>query len=308
MIPLLTCAYIVLKHVEAAKAIVDIEHDVADQLKAASISLESINSIVWSHHHIDHTGDPSLFPKSTSLVVGPGFKAEKTTFPGYPLNPDAVVCQDAFEGRELIELDFSSGLKIGGFDALDFFGDGSFYLLHAPGHSKDLHICNIPLLTDTKAHDHLNALARTSENKFVFLGGDSIHHCGALRPSSYLPLPDSITPSPFESPSSHGVCPGSLFESIHPATINSSGDYKTTPFYELAPHMNVDLPEAIKTVSKMQVFDASPDVLVVFAHDESIMDVLPIFPGGNLTGWEKTNYKKVGTWRFLKDFKIVKAK
>ena len=299
----------VLKQIEEAGPILNVKHDVADQLTAASIPLGSINSIIWSHHDVDHTGDPSLFPKSTSLIVGPGFRAEKTTYPGYPLNPDAVVCQDAFEGRELIELDFTeSMLKIGDFSAVDFFGDGSFYILHAPGHSKNYRICIIPLLIDIKAYDHLNALARTSKDKFVFLGGDSVQHCGELRPSSLLPLPDSITPSPFDSLSSCGVCPGSLFESIHPTAVNSTGDYKTTPFYELPTHMSIDLPEVVKTVSKIQVFDASSDVLVVFAHDESLVDILPIFPGGELTGWEKTNYKTLGTWRFLKDFKVVEAK
>lgn len=85
---------------------------------------------------MDHVGDPSIFPKSTSLVVGPGFKSNKQTYPGYPEDPDAVVRQDAWEGRELIELDFAGAdLEIGGFKALDFFGDGSFYLLEAAGHS-----------------------------------------------------------------------------------------------------------------------------------------------------------------------------
>jgi glyoxylase-like metal-dependent hydrolase (beta-lactamase superfamily II) len=118
------------------KAVINVTTDVADQLKAASLPLTSINSIIWSHHHMDHIGDPSLFPESTSLVVGPGFKSNKRTYPGYPKNPDAVVSQSALEGRELVELDFAGvGLEIGGFKALDFFGDGSFYLLQATGHS-----------------------------------------------------------------------------------------------------------------------------------------------------------------------------
>lgn len=119
----------------AGGAIVDVEKDVADQLTEANVPLESINSIIWSHHHLDHIGDPSLFPKSTSLIVGPGFKTDKTTFPGYPTNPDALVGESAFEGRELVELDFSSGLDIGGFPSIDYFDDGSFYLLKSPGHS-----------------------------------------------------------------------------------------------------------------------------------------------------------------------------
>jgi glyoxylase-like metal-dependent hydrolase (beta-lactamase superfamily II) len=120
---------------EGSGATVDIEKDIADQLTESNVPLESINSIIWSHHHLDHMGDPSLFPKTTSLVVGPGFKADKTTYPGYPRNPEAVVVDDAFEGRELVELDFSTGLDIGGFPAIDFFGDGSFYILKSPGHS-----------------------------------------------------------------------------------------------------------------------------------------------------------------------------
>jgi glyoxylase-like metal-dependent hydrolase (beta-lactamase superfamily II) len=121
---------------EAAKANINIDKDVAEQLAEANIPLESISSIIWSHHHLDHIGDPSLFPKSTSLVVGPGFKSNKTTFPGYPKNSDAHTLDDAFEGRELVELDFSTGLNIGGFPSIDYFGDGSFYILQAQGHSE----------------------------------------------------------------------------------------------------------------------------------------------------------------------------
>lgn len=125
----------VLDQIKEAGCIFTSHKDIPDQLTEANTPLESINSIIWSHHHLDHTGDPSVFPKSTSLVVGPGFKSEKTTFPGYPKNPDAIVLEDAFEGRELVELDFSTGLDIGGFPSIDFFGDGSFYILQSPGHS-----------------------------------------------------------------------------------------------------------------------------------------------------------------------------
>lgn len=53
----------VLDQIEQSKAATfEIQNDIADQLTASNIPLNSINAIIWSHHHLDHTGDPSLFP------------------------------------------------------------------------------------------------------------------------------------------------------------------------------------------------------------------------------------------------------
>lgn len=72
----------------------------------------------------------SLFPSSTEIVVGPGFKASPIILPGYPEKPDSPLNASDFAGRHLNEVDFGkAGLRIGGFGAYDFFGDGSFYLL-----------------------------------------------------------------------------------------------------------------------------------------------------------------------------------
>lgn len=250
----------------------------------ASVALSSIDSIVWSHPHFDHTGDPSLFPNTTSLVVGPGFKSNPLTYPGYPLNPNSTVVQDAFEGRELVEIEFDTGFEIGEFKAVDFFGDGSFYLLYGPGHT----------------HDHMCALARTSENKFIFLGADAAHYNGLLRPSTLLPLPDFIVPSPFEDLHSHSFCPGSIFESIHPATVKGD-NYRTTPFYTLSTNITQSPEDADVTIQKIQRLDASPDVLVVVAHDITALEIFPYFPE-TLNGWEVKGYKELDTWRFLGDF------
>lgn len=38
-----------------------------------------------------------------------------------------------FRGRQLREIDFTNAFPIGDFRAVDFFGDGSFYLLDSPG-------------------------------------------------------------------------------------------------------------------------------------------------------------------------------
>ncbi|KAF8257830.1 beta-lactamase-like protein [Lactarius quietus] len=252
-----------------------------------SIPLSSIDFAIWSHHHPDHTGDLTLFPPSTSLVVGPGFKTRPITYPGKPVGPNSETLQEAFEGRELIELDFNSSastLKVAGLRAIDWFDDGSFYILEAPGHTAD----------------HIMALARTSADKFVLLSGDGAHHCGEFRPSPVTPLPETISPSPFEHPTSASSCPCSLFQPIHP----NPESFRTTPFYEAAAHQ-IDDPVAKRaTLDAVRAFDTSPDVLVILTHDASLLDVLEFFPKADLTGWEKQPSRKdIGRWRFLNDFR-----
>jgi hypothetical protein len=130
------------------------------------------------------------------------------------------------------------------------------------------------------------------------LGGDAAHHAGEYRPTPHLPLPVEIKPSPFEGPRSASVCAGAIFEKVHRA---KEADYRTTPFYEVNPKANVSVPETQATMDKMELFDASPDVLLIIAHDSSVLDIVPLFPD-TLTGWDVTDNKALSTWRFLKDF------
>ena len=260
-------------------ATINILADVPDILNAASVPLSSIDFAIFSHNHPDHTGDLILFPTSTSLVVGPGFK----TGPG----AKAITLHEASQGRELIELDFDGSearLKVAGLRAIDWFEDGSFYILEAPGHTTE----------------HIMALARTSADKFVLLAGDSAHHCGEFRPTPLTPLPDNISPSPLEDSTSASVCPCSLFERIHP----NPGSFRTTPFYEAAAPMVEDPVAHRATLDALKTLDASPDVFVILAHDASLLDVLEFFPTADLTGWEKRPSRKdIGQWRFLNDFR-----
>ena len=77
---------------------------IPDTIRAHGQDLTVTNSIIWSHAHIDHVGDPSVFPHSTELVVGPGFKSAH--MPGYLVNPVATVLESAFQGRSMNELKF----------------------------------------------------------------------------------------------------------------------------------------------------------------------------------------------------------
>jgi len=266
--------------------------DVASVLNNSDLRIKSkdISAVIWSHNHFDHIGDPSTFPPTTDLVVGPGVSV--ASWPGWPSNPDAGVLDSDIEGRALREITFT-GLKIGRFDALDFFGDGSFYLLDAPGH----------------AVGHLCALARTTADppSFVFMGADSCHHPGVLRPTEYLPLPRSIPPTPFPSPfegglknevkkSSVATCPGELLQQL------TQGQNPSAPFLNVAKSpVFLDHKVAMDTVQKIQELDAADNIFVLLAHDLSLRDKIPLFPE-TINEWEKKKLKTETRWLFCSDF------
>lgn len=59
--------------------------------------------------------------------------------------------------------------------------------------------------------------------------------------------------------------------------------------------------DAQSTLDEMKALDATAEVFVIIAHDESLRDFLPFFPQ-RINDWDEAGYKRVGTWRFLKDF------
>lgn len=259
-----------------------VEKDVRTILEEGGVEASGIESIIWSHWHWDHIGDPNRFPTSTALLVGPGFKQLFT--PGYPTNLESPVLDSDFAGRELRELCFTdSGVKVGSFPTIDYFGDGSFYILDAPGHTVG----------------HVNALARVTTNpdSFILMGADTCHHSAEMRPSRYHPLPDAISPHPFHLGSAV-PCPGALFKSI-------LCDGKTTkPFYGVVrPGMLFGDPDAAEeTVDKVIEADGSGNTFVVIAHDCHLKDVVETFPK-YANDFLKKGWIEKGRWVFLKDFK-----
>ncbi|KAL4877816.1 beta-lactamase-like protein [Aspergillus karnatakaensis] len=258
---------------------IEVTQNVADILQEHGVPAKEIEAVIWSHWHWDHIGDPSTFPATTDLVVGPGFK--EAMLPGYPSNPDSPIRESDYAGRTLREITFTdpSTLHIGQFPAHDYFSDGSLYLLNTPGH----------------AIGHLAALARTSTNPdtFILLGGDIAHYTGIFRPSAHLPLPQSITPHLFDRLSESAFCPGSAWEELQ----NSRGRKATDSLFD--PTFGFDIPLAMQTLEKLQELDCDENVFVVIAHDFAVRDVVSHFPE-DLNGWKARGWGRELRWAFLR--------
>ncbi|GAB7364260.1 hypothetical protein MBLNU230_g4808t1 [Neophaeotheca triangularis] len=262
---------------------IQIQKNVADILEDGDVNLNDIEAVIWSHWHWDHIGDPSSFPKTTSLIVGPGFK--EAMLPGAPVNPKSPILAADYEGRELREIDFDNtqSLQIGRFKAFDYFGDGSFYLLDSPGH----------------AVGHLCGLARTTSDPstFVLLGGDICHYAGIFRPSEHLPMPPSISPHPFNPSNQQGFCPGHWWEELQ----KSRGRKTDDSLYDMT--FGGDIPLANATKGKLQELDCRDDVFVIIAHDSTVRDGVPHFPE-SINDWQKKGWGKDLKWRFVRDLEV----
>lgn len=195
--------------------------------------------------------------------------------------------ESAYKDRNLWEINFEEGdgLKLGQYRAFDFYGDGSFYLIDSPGH----------------AIGHMCGLARTSANpaEFIIMGGDIAHHGGEFRPSQYLPLPDDVQPNPLVEPYTRNapVCPGALFEAIHPEHS------RTTSFMRPEGMVHENSEQAQESIGRWKEFDAQDNIFAMIAHDGSLFDVVDFYPK-TANGWSGKGWKEQGRWRFLRDFDI----
>ncbi|KAH8899854.1 hypothetical protein GQ53DRAFT_740871 [Thozetella sp. PMI_491] len=261
---------------------INVEKGVREILDDHGVDTAAIEAVVWSHWHFDHVGDPSTFEPSTALIVGPGFK--ERVAPGYPGNPDATFFEADYQGRELRELSFEgSNIKIGRFQALDYFGDGSFYFLDSPGHAVG-HICGFARVT-------------SNPDSYIFMGGDAAHHGGEIRPSPWMPLPDSILPHPFTDSVSVPLCPGEMFDQLLPEGDRTKTFYLPSDSFKI--HYDVDA--TIETIKKVQEADVAENVLVVLAHDQYMLNVVEFFPAP-ANDFMKKGWSKESRWKFLKDF------
>ncbi len=160
---------------------IETEPDVAQSLALGGLSPKDIDVVILSHVHWDHIGTPTDFPTSQFIVgngslhlLRSGADPSKTGSHAY-YEPDLLPLERTTElaaAEEETKTNGTNGTHEKGAlgksrwqklglvpSAMDLFGDGSVYLVDAPGHLEG----------------HLNLLVRTGAGKWIYLAGDACH-------------------------------------------------------------------------------------------------------------------------------------
>jgi glyoxylase-like metal-dependent hydrolase (beta-lactamase superfamily II) len=152
--------------------------DAVASLAKGGLGVDDIDYVIFSHVHYDHVGLPRDFTNSkTKFVVGNGAldllsgKTKLKTGKHMVFESDLLPLDRTIElpspngqhdGHQASNLTNHEWVSIGIFpNAVDFFNDGTVYIVDAPGHLPG----------------HINLLCRisTKPTKFVSLAGDSCH-------------------------------------------------------------------------------------------------------------------------------------
>ncbi|BEJ11470.1 hypothetical protein CspHIS471_0108920 [Cutaneotrichosporon sp. HIS471] len=216
------------------------------------IDAKTIEAVILSHVHFDHIGDIGQFPTSTKLIVGPN--TAKAALPGYPSYKDSAVLDSDLpfgSEREVEELnDKSPWVRCGAFpEAIDYFGDGSLYILNAYGHMVG----------------HIAALVRTSANpdSYMLLAGDSAHVRGL-----------------------YSCCVGCAHPSFRAGLYPAANGLSTSEQKRgglLAIHY--DLPAAYLNMARMGRMEEENNVCVILAHDVEWKKIIDREQGGEDWEW-----------------------
>jgi glyoxylase-like metal-dependent hydrolase (beta-lactamase superfamily II) len=147
--------------------------DVAESLIDGRLFPSAIGGVILSHVHWDHVGTPSDFTNAR-FMVGSGTlhllaHGDGSLYPSSLFNADELPEDRTQEFPPVRPEDHSNASPrqasytwhpLACFpNTIDFFRDGSVYVVDAPGH-----------LTG-----HVNLLARVGPKKWVYLGGDCCH-------------------------------------------------------------------------------------------------------------------------------------
>ncbi|TFY66901.1 hypothetical protein EVG20_g4183 [Dentipellis fragilis] len=140
---------------------IDMAQDIVDSLAKGGPKPSDISDVFLSHIHWDHIGDPALFPYATFVVGGDAVPLLEKGFPHD--SPNSSYASDLLPRARTIVLPTSASgwTQVGPFPrALDYYGDGSLYVVDAVGHMPG----------------HFNVLFRTSpDGAWMYLAGDTCH-------------------------------------------------------------------------------------------------------------------------------------
>lgn len=160
----------------------DTSLDVRQSLLNGGVHPQDISHVIVSHVHWDHTGTPADYPQA-QFWVGSGaldvlanglgghlghqhFESELFSglnvkeFPSLPREGDGDDAATTTAATDNNKHTQGGWKKVGNFLWLyDFFGDGSVYVVDAPGHLPG----------------HVNLLARLAPKRWIYLVGDACH-------------------------------------------------------------------------------------------------------------------------------------
>ncbi|KAH8898465.1 Metallo-hydrolase/oxidoreductase [Thozetella sp. PMI_491] len=174
------------RHVESRQPMTT-DPDVVKSLAAGGLTPDDIDYVIYSHVHWDHVGEPRDFPRST-FIVGHGsldildgtsisLRGGHSFFEADLLDRDRTIelsdpqAAQKSAGKADGSVNFSRPWQaLDNLPAtLDIFGDGSAYIVNAPGHLPG----HINLLVSTSVHE--------GKSQWAYLAGDACHDRRILR-------------------------------------------------------------------------------------------------------------------------------
>ncbi|KAJ3566397.1 hypothetical protein NP233_g7039 [Leucocoprinus birnbaumii] len=147
---------------------VNVPQDVVQSLTNGGLTPLDIDTVCVSHLHFDHVGYTPPFSSSRFVVGGETRRLFEKGF--WPENPDSFYAKSILPEERTTYLNEVNWQPMGPFPkAHDYYGDGSVYIIDAPGH----------------VWGHVNLVARTSaDGAWVYLAGDTAHHWNLLEGKS----------------------------------------------------------------------------------------------------------------------------
>ncbi len=155
-----------------SNAKVEPEQDLQAQLRARGIDAKSIQLVVMTHMHFDHTSGMSQFPGATFVMTEAEWQAASTESRPFMQGYRPAHYDYAFEYRT-ISYDSDRIQSYATFGrTFDLFGDGSVRLASTPGHSAG----------------HQSLICRLRDHDLV-IGGDAIYTLDQLDGAPEPPRP-----------------------------------------------------------------------------------------------------------------------